>query len=344
MEKKLQAYNSALNDSKPRDGEVSCAVVVASFRPGQLIDRCLQALLAQEGIATPEVIVVDSSTDGTAERVQKHFPMVKVIALARQTPQSAARNIGVTHTQARFIAITDQDCVVPSDWLTRLLAWHQAGDYTAVGGAIGNGTPGSMVGTASYLIEFNEFLPTGAPRPVTMLPHCNICFRRDVFTTVGPFVEAPPGAEDLIFNFLIAQQGGRILFDPTIVVRHLNRTDFSTFLRHQQLLGFGSAIARRTVALRGQLLVRHPFLAYGLPFMRLFLTTRRLFIHNQLVLRRFLKLLPILLPGYVCWTAGFLAGLRHPFPRNPSAPTGVTPPWSTPPEATALEPRERDKP
>ncbi|HXG18864.1 MAG TPA: glycosyltransferase [Methylomirabilota bacterium] len=340
--------NTMKNTSAPRPlfpdfshgspSALECAVIVASFRPGRLIDRCLQALLAQEKIAAPEIIVVDSSTDGTAERVQKQFPMVKVIALAQQTPQSAARNIGVAHTQARFIAFTDQDCIAPSDWLARLLAWHQAGDYVAVGGAIGNGTPGSRVGTASYLIEFNEFLPAGAPRPVTMLPHCNICFRRDVFTTVGPFAETPPGAEDLIFNFLIARQGGSILFDPTIVVQHMNRTDFLTFLRHQQLLGFGSAIARRTVALPGQVLVRYPLLAYGLPFVRLFLTTRRLFIHHRPALRRYLRLLPILWPGYVRWTVGFLAGLRYPLPPNSFGPTSVVHLRSTPPETVALEP------
>lgn len=318
---------------------LECAVIVASFRPGQLIDDCLQALLAQEKITAPEIIVVDSSADGTAERVQQQFPMVKVIALAQQTPQSAARNIGVAYTQARFIAFTDQDCIAPSDWLARLLAWHQGGDYVAVGGAIGNGTPGSRVGTANYLIEFNEFLPAGAPRPVAMLPHCNICFRRDVFTTVGPFVEAPPGAEDLIFNFLIAQQGGRILFDPAIVVQHMNRTDLLAFLRHQQLLGFGSAIARRTVALPGQVLIRHPLLAYGLPFMRLFLTTRRLFMHNRPVLLRYLSLLPILWPGYVRWTLGFLAGLRYPLPHNPSRPTSSVHLRATPLEPIALEPR-----
>jgi glycosyltransferase involved in cell wall biosynthesis len=303
-----------------------------------LIDRCLQALLAQEGIATPEIIVVDSSADGTAEYVRKNFPAVKVIALARQTPQSAARNLGLASTQARFIAITDHDCVVPPDWLARLLAWHQTGKYAAVGGAVGNGTPESSVGTASYLIEFNEFLPAGTPHTVAMLPHCNICFRREVFTTVGPFVEAPPGAEDLIFNFLLVQQGGRILFDPTLVVQHLNRTNFSTFLRHQRRLGFGSAIARRTVALRGQILVRHPIFVYGLPLVRLLFTTRRLFLHNRPALRRYLRLLPVLLPGYIFWTFGFLTGLRQPLPQNRSGSTGPANPWSMQPKATALEP------
>lgn len=292
----------------------SCAIVVASFRPGRLIDRCLDALLAQQGVGHPEVVVVDSSGDGTAERLRRDFPEVTVIALSQQTHQSLARNIGIAQTRAPFIAITDQDCLAPPDWLARLLTRHQQGDYAAVGGAVANGTPDSLIGTATYLIEFNEYMPGGEARVVSMIPHCNVCFRREVFTAVGPFVAVPPGAEDLVFNFLLTRRGYRLLYDPSIVVTHLNRTAFSAFLRHQRLLGFGSAVGRRTVALSGQVLVRHPGLAYGLPLVRLGRTAARLFAGHKSALLRYLLLLPILLPGYIVWTAGFLAGLREELP------------------------------
>jgi glycosyltransferase involved in cell wall biosynthesis len=293
---------------------LSCTVVVASFRPGTLIDHCLQSLLQQDGVPAYHIIVVDSSADGTAERLQREFPTVEVVALAHQTHQAAARSIGIARTQAPFIAITDQDCIVPSDWLARLLARHREGWYALVGGAIVNGTPHSRVGTASYLIEFNEFMPDGPARFVSMIPHCNICIRREIFTTVGPFVAVPPGAEDQVFNFLLCQQGQQLFFDPCITVTHLNRSEFSGFLRHQHLLGVGSAVARRVVPLPGQLFVRYPGLAYLLPLVRVFRTTGRLLRHNRPALLRYLQLLPILLPGYMMWTKGFVTGLRQPLP------------------------------
>ncbi len=307
----LQNSEPETRNSKPGNPELSCAVIVASFRPGQLIDQCVHSLLAQEGVANVQIVVVDSSADGTAERLRRDFPTIDVIGLVQQTHQSIARNIGIAQTQAPFIAITDQDCLVPPDWLARLLARHQEDDYAVVGGSIGNGTPESVVGTASYLIEFNEFLPAGSSHLVPMVPHCNVCFRREAFSTVGPFVAMPPGAEDQVYNFLLSQKGQRILFDPTIVVTHQNRTDFSAFLRHQRLLGFGSAIARRTVAIPGQLFIHHPTLSYTLPFVRLLRTQARLLSTNRPALLRYLRLLPLLLPGYVSWTKGFRAGLRH---------------------------------
>lgn len=313
--------------------------MVASFKSDRWINRCLHSLLAQQGIADLEIVVVDSSANGTAERVQQNFPTVNVIKLEQQTPQSIARNIGVAHTRAPFIAITDHDCVVPPDWLSRLLARHREGEYAAVGGAVGNGTPTSAVGTASYLIEFNEFLPVGEPRLVTMVPHCNVCFRREVFTTVGPFVAVPPGAEDLVFNFLLCQQGGRILFDPAIVVEHINRTAFRRFLRHQRLLGLGSAVARRTVALKGQVFIRHPSLVYSLPLVRLVRTVGRLLVNNRPALLRYLSLLPILLPGHAAWTAGFLRGVRNAIPVTPPEQGGISAPWKSKVEATPEDTR-----
>ncbi|MCS6926187.1 MAG: glycosyltransferase [Candidatus Binatia bacterium] len=304
--------NTSPPDLSPPHPE--CAVVVASFRPGPLIDRCLAALLAQQGIDRPEIVVVDSSGDGTAERLQRDFPGVTVIALPQQTHQALARNIGVAHTRAPFVAITDQDCIVPPDWLTRLLAWHRQGDYAAVGGAIGNGTPDSVIGTAMYLSEFNEYLPGGEARVVSMIPHCNICFRREVFRTVGPFVAVPPGAEDLVYNFLLAQRGYRFLYDPNIVVTHCNRTALSAYLQHQRVLGFGSAIGRRIVPLPGHILTRYPRLAYVLPLVRLGRTAARLFVRHRSAFICYLLLLPIVLPGYIVWTAGFLAGLRAALP------------------------------
>jgi hypothetical protein len=63
-------------------------------------------------------------------------------------------------------------------------------------------------------------------------------------------------------------------------------------------------------------LLRHPRLAYALPLVRLLRTTGRLLSTNRSAFLQYLKVLPILLPGYTAWTAGFLAGLRHALPTS----------------------------
>ena len=72
------------------------SVVVPCYRPGDLIDDCLVGLLAQDLAEPYEIIVVESSGDGTAERLRAKFPKVRVIAPPRRTLPAEAQNIGPT--------------------------------------------------------------------------------------------------------------------------------------------------------------------------------------------------------------------------------------------------------
>ncbi len=288
------------------------SVVVPCYRPGRLIDGCLEGLLAQDLGAAYEVIVVESSGDGTAERLEARFPSIKVIAPPMRTLPAEAQNIGVAAAAGCFIAITNHDCLLPPDWLRRLLARHETGSYAAVGGAVANGTPNSLVGTASFWSEFNEFTSGRPPGIVAGVPQCNVCFRRDALAGSTPFPTVRFGAEELTFNYELTRRGGVFFFDPTIVVTHLNRTTLSAFLSHQRTLGMGSAMARRLVPLPGAAVTRQPLLIPFLPLLRLWRLLGRVARGHPTELARVLALTPLLMLGYVVWAAGFWRGAREP--------------------------------
>lgn len=288
------------------------SVVVPCYRPGDLIDGCLTDLCAQDLDEGYEVILVESSGDGTAERLQRRFPGIRVIAPPHRTLPAEAQNIGVAAAHAGFVAITNHDCRLPSDWLRRLLARHERGDYAAVGGAVANGTPRSAVGTTAYWSEFNEFTTGRAPGIVAGVPQCNVCFRRDALAGVTPFPTVRFGAEELTFNYELTRAGGKFFFDPSIVVTHLNRTTLRAFLAHQRILGIGSAMARRLVPLPGAVVARHPVLIPFLPLLRVGRVLGRVARRHPAELPKLILLTPLLLVGYVVWAAGFWRGARDP--------------------------------
>lgn len=288
------------------------SVVVPCYRPGELIEGCLAGLFAQDLDGPYEVIVVESSGDGTAERVQARFPRARVIAPPRRTLPAEAQNIGVAAATAPFVAITNHDCLVPRAWLRLLLARHASGDYAAVGGAVANGTPESAVGTAAYWSEFNEFTTGRAPGVVPGVPQCNVCFRRSALGGATPFPTVRFGAEELTFNYELTRAGGRFFFDPTIVVTHLNRTTLAAFFAHQRTLGTGSAMARRLVPLAGGVAVRHPALIPLLVPLRLGRVIGRVARRHPRELPKVLGLAPLMLAGYAVWAAGFVTGARAP--------------------------------
>jgi GT2 family glycosyltransferase len=296
------------------------SVVVPCYRPGPLIDGCVERLLAQDLDAPHEVIVVESSGDGTAERLRTRFPACRVIAPAARTLPAEAQNIGVAAASGRFVAITNHDCLVQDDWLRRLVARHQRGSYAAVGGAVANGTPESRIGTAAYWSEFNEFTPGRPAGEVRGVPQCNVCFRRDALVGATPFPTVRFGAEELTFNYELGRAGGVFFFDPSVVVTHLNRTTWEAFTAHQRLLGMGSAMARRLVPLPGGQLVRHPTLIALMPLYRTATLLGRALRAEPAEMPRVLALTPLMFAGYVAWARGFRQGTREPLDaRTPAA-------------------------
>ncbi|MCC6763592.1 MAG: glycosyltransferase [Deltaproteobacteria bacterium] len=288
------------------------SVVVPCYRPGHLIDGCLADLLAQDLVDPYEIIVVESSGDGTAERLHAAFPTIRVIAPPRRTLPAEAQNIGVAAAQGAFVAITNHDCRVPPGWLRSLLARHAAGDYAAVGGAVLNGTPRSLVGTAAYWSEFNEFT-SGRPAGIAPgVPQCNVCFRRTALVGAAPFPTVRFGAEELTFNYELTRAGGVFFFDPGVPVTHLNRTGLGAFLRHQRVLGTGSAMARRLVPLPGAVAARHPILIPLLVPLRIGRLLGRIARRHPRELPRAVLLLPLLAAGYAAWAIGFRQGASDP--------------------------------
>jgi glycosyltransferase involved in cell wall biosynthesis len=84
--------------------------------------ECLLSILNQT-IEPLEVIVVDNnSTDTTAaivKELQREHPKVVYVFEEKKT-RGAARNAGIKVAKGEIIAMTDVDCIVPSDWLEKL--------------------------------------------------------------------------------------------------------------------------------------------------------------------------------------------------------------------------------
>jgi len=237
------------------------SVVIPSYNARITIRRCLESVFDQDLEAPYEVIVVDSSDDGTDTIIRQEFPQARLLRLERRTSSGGARNHGVGSAKGAYVALTDADCIVARGWLRRLHQRHQEADYAAVGGSIANGTPRSRLGSADYLLAFSEFLPQSPERLVSNIPTCNICYPRRVLDGAR-FDVGPQGAfltsDDRILNWELFRGGDRLLFDPAIQVVHINRTRLGAFLGHQHVLGRSSCWARKRTDLPGRTFLRYP--------------------------------------------------------------------------------------
>jgi glycosyltransferase involved in cell wall biosynthesis len=255
-----------MRGSAVKPGQPLVSVVIPVYNGAATIERCLDSVLAQRAPFVFEVIVADSSTDDTAKIVRERFPWVKLVRLGQRAFPGTARNAAIAVATAPYVAMTDADCIVASDWLARMIDRHERGGYAAVGGAICNGTPFSPSGFIGYMLEFREFIPKSPLRDVMTIPTANLCCRREIFDRFG-FFDDVRASEDILFNWRLVLAGERILFDPKIRVTHLNRTGFAKVVKYQSVLGHGSATARQIMNPPFEVLRVYPALGWLLPYL-----------------------------------------------------------------------------
>jgi GT2 family glycosyltransferase len=201
--------------------EVTISVVVATYNRRESLGRLLESLFKQTlSPAHFEVIVAsDGSKDGTVEMVRQlagRFHNLTVLDLNNRGP-GAARNAGARLARGKYVAFTDDDCLANPDWLEQLTNVFERTGAVAVQGRT---TTDRLTRTPlTHQMEVLSSWPT-------VLPTCNVAYRRDVFDKVGGFDEAFRRAhnEDADLAWRV-EDIGAIVFAPEAHVVHPPRRD-----------------------------------------------------------------------------------------------------------------------
>ena len=292
----------------PRPPELS--VVITSFNARDTIGACLESLRRQRTARAFEVVLIDSSTDGTASLVQTDYPEVDVTVSPVRLYAGSGRNRALARTRARLIAFLDADCSVGADWVERVCDAHERDDLL-IGGSIDNAASRSLVSWAYYFCEFSLWLPSARSRYSDEMAGCCLSMKREAYDRYGPFVEGTYSS-DTAFQWKSRRDGHRVWITPSIRVFHQSPAGFAGFLAHtaEHRRGFArvkcrernlSAAARlREIAL----LPLAPFLLVGVTAFRLRRCPR--------YLPRFLAASPLVLLGYCARSWGEFKGYLHP--------------------------------
>jgi glycosyltransferase involved in cell wall biosynthesis len=260
-------------DSRDSD-VVMFTVVIGTFNGARTLSAALDALEAQVTRYLFEIVVVnDASTDSTEQIASR--PSVRLISLENNHGHGHALNVGLAHARGEFMAMMDDDCVPPREWIEQLgNAWKTVGpDVTVIGGLVEPFETDTLnrryvkyrrplrhqeididenaTFWSRLLYQLSPPAPRSDPRPVYFTVGANMSVRVAPARDVGGFPEDPgAGEEESLARHLRSMYGtGTVQLFPRIVMRHnFNRSLRDTFRRSRS---YGRASGRAWARERG---------------------------------------------------------------------------------------------
>ncbi len=257
------------------DNEVMVTVVVPTKNCADSIEELLCAL-KQQKYRNFEVIVVDSSDDET-EKIASSYNVKTVRCPSMGL--NIARNTGIRESSGKIICLTDGDCTMGPDWLSKIVSeFTQNSRIGCVGGSVlSNSTSflGRYYSEAMipiYPIYSKHFLivdekkldqPFGEAR---FPAGCNIAFKREALNRIGGFNSNWRNAcEESEMLYRLLEEGYFISINPEILVYHRPRQSIIEATRQTYSYGLGAGTFSKTENGRSRFgkRIASVFLMYG---------------------------------------------------------------------------------
>lgn len=220
------------------------SVIVPTYNRIPLLQQTLESLFRQDYSNYEIIVVSDGSNDGTDEYLARLQERARIKFLRQENQGPAiARNRGIDCAQGKYVAFTDDDCVVPTDWLSRFCRKFQEDDAIAgIGGVAETGDTRNLCAAANDMIvnflKKNLNVASGAS---IFLTSNNAAYKKSSLEKIGGFYKGfRIGAEERDLNFRLEQAQELLVYDPTQIVLHKNDATLFQFLRHQYDQGKGS--------------------------------------------------------------------------------------------------------
>lgn len=202
-----------------------------------------------------EVVIVDgNSTDNTWEVVAP-YPVRLLIEEGRGL--NAARNTGLRHSKGEIIAFTDGDCVVPKNWLNKIIENFQDKGVGCVGGSASRYYDDflSQYSDESIMPVLRRFkkkeILSEVKPPLQYPAGCNMAVRREVFDRVGVFDESIKyGFDEDELVERICRAGYKMVLDPEVSIAHKHRSSILELLRQTFRYGRGIGIVLKNKGMK----------------------------------------------------------------------------------------------
>ena len=225
--------------------KLSISVIIPALDAAKTLDLTLSALRSNT-VKPNEILVVDGLSKDDTPNVARQFGCKVITNRLKHT--AAARQMGINVAQSEIIAMTDSDCIPPSDWLEKIYQ-HFVLDakLDGVGGIARFAKPATRVQAYSALKAVH-----GIPKSQELIIRkgmrgrfagSNCAYKRNTLLEVGGYdLRFKTHGSDIDLFWRLVDKKMRLLFDPALTVEHLGFSrDLPSLARKSFGYGIGSA-------------------------------------------------------------------------------------------------------
>lgn len=238
-----------------REGLPMVSVVIPTYNRGASIIDTIESIL-QNRYSDFEIIVVDQSNNHiTKEALERYFSNSQFKYIHTDIKGAGrARNLGIADAQGSLIAVTDDDCVVPTNWLSTITEIFL--EYPKVAVVLTNVVPGEHDAAKgfipSYIRNDNKLVKTIWQKRSARGIGASLAIRKDTAISIGgydnnlgPGAHFPDGDDiDLVTRAVL--KGWWIYETHEIAVKHYGfRTwEEGKALTKRNWIGIGATYAK----------------------------------------------------------------------------------------------------
>ena len=285
------------------------SVILASQNARHSAEECLREIENQVAENEIEIIIVDNSTDETAEMIAHKFPALKLLKAQQNKLIPELWKIGIDQGAGDLVALSTTHFVPAKNWIAEIRAAHES-SFAGIGGAIENDARAGLISQAIYFCRYSRYMLPFAEESADDFAADNASYKRADLERVKDSMRN--GFWEVFVHQAMIKEKLQLVLSPKIVVYHQDSFNFSGFMR--QRFSHGKQFGKdRTENISGAKRTALILLSPLIPFLYLYRITKRVLTKKSNLGKYFLSL-PVLFLFLLSWSAGefrgYLAGER----------------------------------
>jgi GT2 family glycosyltransferase/2-polyprenyl-3-methyl-5-hydroxy-6-metoxy-1,4-benzoquinol methylase len=209
------------------------SIIVLNWNGERVLQKCIDAILADKPRCDYELIVVDNGSDQPIDHLVANYPSVHWIREARNHGFAIGNNIGAKAARGRYLVILNNDTMPTPGWLDELVDVHISNQFGITSCHLIDEQHGSNHCGYFYVPSLGGYSDVYREYPVAIIPkvramECDVVVgaafmvERELFDSVGGFDEVYwNGGEDLELCLQVRKRGHRIGVAMQCLVVHL---------------------------------------------------------------------------------------------------------------------------